>query len=135
METWERTFEIKKLDEPQRLVFGVLSKIVNEDGTPVVDSQGDIIPLDELEKAAYEYVQSSRQADVMHDGVSAGELVESFVSTPEKRAAQGVAKSNDRSVYWWVGYRVTPQAFAKVQAGELREFSIGGTAVREPVAA
>lgn len=131
MDAWERTFEIRKLDEPQRLVFGVLSKIVHEDGSPVVDSQGDIIPIDELEKAAYEHVIASRKADQMHDGVAVGELVESFVSTPEKRAAQGVAKADDQSVYWWVGYRVTPEAFAKVKAGELRAFSIGGTAIRE----
>lgn len=116
-ETWERPITITKLDEAQRLVFGVLSEVIKADGTPVVDSEGDIIPVAELEKAAYEHVIWSRKADQMHDGQSIGELVESFVSTPEKRAAMGIGKADDQSVRWWVGYRVTPEAFASVKAG------------------
>ena len=131
MDAWERTFEIRKLNEEQRLVFGVLSKIVDESGAPIVDSQGDIIPVDELERAAYQHVLDSRRTDEMHDGVTVGHLVESFVSTPEKRDAQGVSKADDQSVYWWVGYRVSPETFAKVKARELRAFSIGGTGSRE----
>ena len=128
---WQREVEIKKLDESQNLVFGYLSKVVDADGTAVVDSQGDMIPVDELEKAAYNFMLTSRLADEMHDEKGVGSCVESFVSTPEKRAAMGVAKSDDKTVGWWVGFKVAPEVFAKVKSGERRAFSIGGRAHRE----
>ena len=129
---WEREVQIAKVDEAQRLVFGVLSEVVKADGSVVVDSQGDAISTAELEQAAYEHVVWSRQADQMHDEQPIGKLVESFVSTPEKRAAMGIGKADDRSVSWWVGYRVEPEVFAKVKSGALRAFSIGGSAIRVP---
>lgn len=131
MESWTRTVEITKLNEDQNLVFGWLSKAVESDGTPVVDSQGDIIPEAELEKAAYEFMLASRRGDVMHDGRPVAYAVESFVSTPEKRTAMGVQKGDDQTVGWWVGFKVEPTTFAKVKSGELPMFSIGGRAVRE----
>ncbi|MGE0289041.1 MAG: XkdF-like putative serine protease domain-containing protein [Bradyrhizobium sp.] len=131
MERWERTVEIAKVDDAQNLVFGWLSRVVEKDGSPVVDSQGDEIPAAELEKAAYAHVVEFRKSDVMHNQHATGVLVESFFSTPEKRAAMGVA-GDDKSVGWWVGYRVAPETFAKVKAGEYRAFSIGGKARREP---
>lgn len=130
MEHWTRTVEITKLDEDQNLVFGWLSKAVDADGTPIVDAEGDIIPEAELEKAAYEFMLASRRGDVMHDGRAVAHAVESFVSTPEKRTAMGVQKDDDRTVGWWVGLKVAPEAFAKVKAGELPMFSIGGRARR-----
>lgn len=132
MEQWERAVEIVKADEDQNLVFGWLSKIVEADGSAVVDSQGDVIPVAELEKAAYEFMLASRRGDVMHDERAVATAVESFVSTPEKRAAMGIGKG-DATVGWWVGFKVEPATFAKVKSGELRAFSIGGSAVRRPV--
>lgn len=132
MQSWERRIEIAKTDEAQNLVFGWLSKVVAADGTEIVDKQGDIIPVAELEQAAYDFMLASRSADVMHDGKAVGKAVESFVSTPEKRAAMG-AVSTDKSVGWWIGFKVPPATFAEVQSGKLAEFSIGGTALREPV--
>ena len=129
MDTWERTVDIAKVDEAQNLVFGWLSKVVEQDGSPVVDKQGDIIPADELEKAAYAHVVEFRKSDVMHSQRADGVLVESFFSTPEKRVAMG-APAGDKTVGWWVGYRVAPETFAKVKAGEYRAFSIGGRARR-----
>lgn len=130
MDTWHREVEITKTDEAQNLVFGWLSKVVATDGSAVVDSQNDVIPADELEKAAYQHVTAFRKSDVMHDWSADGVLVESFFSTPEKRAAMGIP-AGDQTVGWWVGYRVSPETFAKVKAGDLRCFSIGGKARRE----
>jgi len=132
VETWERRIEIAKTDEDQCLVFGWLSRVVDANGAEIVDQQGDIIPVAELERAAYEFMLDSRSADVMHDEAAIGKAVESFVSTPEKRAAMGAA-NDDQSVGWWVGFRVAPETMAKVKAGLLAELSIGGSAQRVPV--
>src|SRR5512139_52273 len=133
MAEWSRTFTIAKTDAPRRHVYGWLSKVIECDGTPVVDRQGDIIPVDELEDAAKAFALDSRAADVLHDGSPVGRVFESYVSTPEKRLAQGY-QSDDQSVGWWIGMEVPPDVFARVQSGELGAFSIGGQAVSEETA-
>ena len=45
-------FTIAKLDEDKRQVFGWAS-VVTKNGQPVVDRQGDVIPVETLEEAAY----------------------------------------------------------------------------------
>ncbi|UCC71363.1 MAG: hypothetical protein JSV86_13325, partial [Gemmatimonadota bacterium] len=123
------SFDVAKVDEDQRLVFGWASIIENDDGTPLVDLQGDIITPDALEKAAYRFVLDSRKAGEMHqrtDGI--GRLVESFVLTPEKAAALGIDKRSG----WWVGFKIDDDStWAEVKKGSFRMFSIGGKAIRE----
>lgn len=130
MADWTRTFAIAKTDAPRRHVYGWLSKVVDEHGAPVIDRQGDIIPVDELEHAAKAFALDSRAADILHDGTPVGRVFESYVSTPEKRAAQGYI-SDDQSVGWWVGMEVPAEVFARVEAGELSALSIGGYADAE----
>lgn len=113
-------------------VFGWASRAVGEDGAPIVDHQGDIIPAEELEAAAYEFAKAAGPANVMHDGPDVGTVIESLVLTPEKREAMGLPASP--GVGWWVGFEVRDQEVAKrVRSGELKEFSIEGTADRVPV--
>jgi hypothetical protein len=125
----EKALEVTKLDEDQRLVFGWASVIENEDGTPLEDLQGDTIAADELEKAAYRFVLDSRKAGEMHERTEGiGRLVESFVVTPEKADALGLAKRSG----WWVGFKIDDDStWAEVKKGNFRMFSIGGRAVRE----
>lgn len=113
-------------------VFGWASCAVGEDGKPIVDHQGDIIPVEELEAAAYEFSKSAGPANVMHEGPDVGTVIESIVLTPEKRQAMGLPESP--AVGWWVGFEVRDEAVAKrVRSKELTEFSIEGTAERIPV--
>src|SRR5260221_10410408 len=138
-----RTHTVIKLDvvaeaDDQHLVFGLSSMAVDENGQSIVDSQGDVIPGDELEKAQYDYVLESRQGGTMHEEIGTSQLVESFVVTPEKLAlilkAVGVEAdlSKFKGVATWVGYKVSDEAtWAAVKSGELAAFSIGGTGGRE----
>lgn len=114
----------------ENLVFGWLSIAADKNGQLVVDKQGDVIPVDELEHAAYDFVLDYRDADQMHDGQPIGKLVESVVMTPEKQAAMGLPDSS-LPTGWWVGFRVEPDVFKRVSTGELKAFSIGGAAIRE----
>lgn len=100
------------------------------DGTPVVDSHSDVIPAAVLEKAAYDYVLRFRDAGQMHSGGSVGRLVESFMVTPEKLVAMGLA-SDALPVGLWVGFKIDDaDVWAKVKSGEYPAFSIQGLAKR-----
>lgn len=133
---------IAKTDEDQHLVFGIFS-IVEVDGKPIVDREGDVITPRDLEKAAYGHVLNARIAGEMHTRIGVGDLVESFVFTTEKQQAfvaalheRGVtgAVMDLRCVGWWGGYHITDEAvWAKIKAGEYVAWSIGGSGVRTPI--
>lgn len=132
--TWSG--EITKADEDKRQVFGWAS-IVEIDGQPVVDRQGDWISPDEIEKAAYEYVMKSRKGGLQHrrngdEPFHASDMIESFVLTPEKIEKMGLPDSTP--VGWWVGYKVhDDEAWTKIKKGEVTGFSIHGRGKRKEV--
>lgn len=117
--------------EDQRLIFGWANVAATADGQPVVDSHGDIIPPEVLEKAAYQFNLTFRDAGQMHSGGSVGRLVESFMSTPDKLEAMGLQR-DAMPVGLWVGFKIDDaDVWAKVKSGEYPMFSIQGRARRE----
>jgi hypothetical protein len=131
------SFDIAKVDDDRRLVFGYANVAVSADGVQIEDSQGDLIDPQDLEDAAYEFVLKFGDSGVMHAGEAVGKMVESFVITPEKLAAIGLVAKADGvlpKAAWWVGFHVEPDAFAKVKDGTYKMFSIQGTGEREPLA-
>lgn len=131
---WEG--EISKVNADKRQVFGWAS-IVELNGEPVVDLQGDYISIDEVEKSAYEYVHKSRKGGDMHlrDDFGApkvgSHMIESMVVTEEKKKALGLPDTAPTG--WWVGYQVNDdELWAKVRSGERTGFSIHGRGVRTP---
>ena len=129
--TWEG--EISKVDADKQQVFGWAS-IVEMNGEPVVDLQGDYIAIDEVEKSAYEYVHKSRKGGDMHlrDGdqpIHKSDMIESFVVTPEKKKAMHLPE--DTPVGWWVGYQINDaDLWQKVKSGQRTGFSIHGRGQR-----
>jgi hypothetical protein len=115
------------------LVFGWASVAKDADGNDLEDLQGDVIELDELEKAAYDFMLYSRNVDEMHDGPVKGQLVESFMVTPDKLAKMGLKNESAPQVALWIGAKLDPATFAKVQAGTYTMFSIEGRAERVEV--
>ena len=127
---WSTALDVRKMDPDQQLIFGWAS-VVEKNGVLLIDKQGDIIPVHELEGAAYEFVLPSRQQGDMHGQMGVGRLVESMVFTLEKQQALGVDLG---MVGWWTGFRVDdPDCWAAHKRGERPEFSIGGQAI--PIAA
>jgi len=128
--------EFAKADADKQQVFGWAS-VVEVGGQPVVDLQGDFISVDEMEKAAYSYVQKSRKGGDMHlrndwEPVQKSEMIESFIVTPEKRAAMGLPDNVPSG--WWVGFQVTdPDIWAMIRSGERTGFSIHGRGHRSPL--
>jgi hypothetical protein len=136
--TW--TAEIAKVDADKRQVFGWAS-VSEISGRPVVDLQGDIVPIEETEKAAYRYVLESRKGGDMHARVTKGfdspkhtaDMIESFVVTPEKLSKMGLP-ADALPHGWWVGFHVNDDAqWAMVKSGERTGFSIHGSGTRTPV--
>lgn len=127
---FEATLAISKMVPEQRLVFGWAS-VCSVNGVQVIDKQDDIIPVDELETAAYDFVLYSREQGDMHNKRDAGKLVESLMFTPEKEALGIIAKNEAGEVIhgWWVGFRVNSDPLWEAhKRGERPEFSIGGHA-------
>lgn len=130
--TWSG--EISKMDTDKRQVFGWAS-IVEKDGKPVVDLQGDYLSVDEIEKAAYTYVQNSRKGGNQHQRDGEGprhvsDMIESFLVTDEKKAQMGLPDSVPTG--WWVGFQVNDdETWDQVKRGEKKGFSIHGSGVRK----
>lgn len=131
--------EFSKFDDDKRVAFGWAS-ITDIDGAPVVDRQGDVIKIDDLEDAAYAYVLESRVGGEMHrkeiqKGVKFGPkkvatLVESMVFTPEKVEKMGLPVGAIPNG-WWVGFKVEDEAvWGKVKKGDYAGFSIHGMGKR-----
>ena len=130
LEEASKRFEVVKLDEAEHLVFGWASVSVRDGDELLTDLQGDRIEPEQLEEAAYDFVEHSREANEMHQSPPVGQLVESFALTPEKLDVMGLLRKSAPKVAYWVGFRVSPAVFAKVKAGQLPMFSIEGTAER-----
>lgn len=124
---------IAKSDDARQLLFGWASVAADADGTPVLDSQGDLIDLDDLEEAFYDYVKSAGTLNFMHDGPVRGHLVEALVFTPEKLAKLGIP-TGTVPYGAWVGYHIPDASdYALAKADGLLMFSIEGSAQREEV--
>ena len=121
---------ILKTDDDQRMVYGWAS-VVSETGTPVIDTQGDVIEPDELVKATTEFMADARLAKAMHQGDGIGEVLHSFPLTAELAKSLGLETAREG---WIVGVKVRDDAvWAKVKDGTLKAFSIGGVGQREPL--
>lgn len=136
-----KTFiKIAGINEEQHLVFGLASVAVTADGEAVTDLQNDQIEPAELEKAVYEFVETSGEGDVEHNREQCSQLVESFVVTKEKLGLllRACGYKGDLPEYngaaAWMGWRVTDEnVWKRVKSGELKAFSIEARAQRVPV--
>lgn len=128
------TGKFTKLDDDKFLAFGYASVAVDEQGNIVVDSQGDTITIEELERTAYKFVSGwDRTVGVMHEQFGVADLVESIVFTPEKLQALGLAKDALPQA-WFVGFKVhDAETWQRIKNGELSMFSIGIQAIREAI--
>lgn len=140
-EDWRATVTEKDLDvvfkadvigtnDEQHLVWG-WGSVSTVGETDVVDLQDDLISPEELVKASTEFMEEVREAKVMHRGQQKGAVVHSLPLTKELATTLGV--SSDREG-WIVGVKIyDEETWKSVKDGELRAFSIGGSAVRETV--
>lgn len=129
---------IAKIDSEKRIVTAVVSVASGEDGDPIVDHDGDVIDIDELELA---FIKSFAKGGDgmggrMHEEIGGAHVVQhmtlskgewsglaDLMGIPEMRSAWevGIAKFFIRDDALW----------DEVKSGALPELSIAGKAVRE----
>jgi hypothetical protein len=124
--------DIVRKDADQHRVFGYASVAVTKEGDALIDLQGDLIAIEDLEEAAYDHVLHFHVGGEMHAGEASSHLIESMVFTPEKLAKMGIP-SGMVPLGWWMGMQVPPSLFSRVRDGSRLMFSIEGSGVREPL--
>lgn len=110
------------------LVFGWANVTVDETGTIPEDFQGDCIPTEVLEAAAYSFnLKSHKYCNEEHRyKTECGYLVESMMFTKEKMAAMGIPEGTVPEGLWVGFYVPDDEVYAKVKAGAYNMFSIEG---------
>lgn len=126
----KRKFKIMKSDNEKMLAFGWANVSVRTDGEVIEDYQEDIIEPEELENAAYNFVELYREGGEMHERGGAAVLIESVVFTEEKMKAIGIPEGV-LPIGWWIGFKVLDEdVWEKVKDGTYSMFSIEGEAER-----
>ncbi|HEY6965893.1 MAG TPA: XkdF-like putative serine protease domain-containing protein [Burkholderiales bacterium] len=124
------TFDFEKMDTTGRYLRGWAS-VVQKDGSQVEDSEGDVIAIEDLRKAAHAFIMDARVAKLKHAGGQIGDVVESIIIDDALAKSLGIT---DTRRGWWIGMEITDPAIqARVRKGEFRSFSIGGTGVRTEI--
>ena len=152
-------FEVSKLDEEQRIVFGFAQVAIGKGETsPFEDHQGDVVDPEDLAKAAYDFVLESREGNLMHVGEPVATLVESMAFTQEKLEKFATKLDDSGTAFvdqqalkvlrdciplgWWIGEKIAEGAvdpasgddlFQAVKRGDYPMFSVEGTGMREPI--
>ena len=127
------SFSMHKSSDEKRLAFGWANVSITAGGEEIVDWQEDMIDPEDLENAAYKFVEFYREGGEMHERGGCAVLVESVVFTEEKMDAMGIDKGI-LPVGWWIGFHVTDdEVWEKIKNGEYSMFSIEGKAERVEV--
>ncbi|WHH58300.1 XkdF-like putative serine protease domain-containing protein [Petroclostridium sp. X23] len=131
--TWRHRFNIEKMNDEKRIVFGWALVAFDKDGNQIVDHQKDLVDEADLEEMAYRFVLHYREGGEMHIKGGSAVMIESIVFTKEKQQAMGIP-DGALPVGWWIGFYVTDDdAWKGIKSGMYKAFSIEGTAIREEV--
>lgn len=128
--------EVSKMDTEKRQVFGWAS-VIEVGGEPVIDLQDDVMTIETIEKAAYNYVHGSRKGGRQHERqgeepLHVSDMIESFVLTPEKKEKMGIP--DEVPTGWWVGFQIRDEdTWQQYKDGKLKDFSIHGSGRRVEV--
>lgn len=132
-EVFKGKFKIMKSNNEKMLAFGWANISIRADGEVIEDYQKDIVEPEELENAAYQFVELYREGGEMHERGGAAVLIESIVFTEEKMQAMGILPGM-LPVGWWIGFKVLEEdVWEKVKDGTYLMFSIEGEAERVEV--
>ncbi len=126
------SFEVIRKDEAAHRVFGWFSVAKDKDGKTLVDKQGDVIDVPDLEVAAAEFLKEYRQGGQEHQWGAPNKLIASMVFSRELQNAMGIP-AGVLPEGWFGGFEISEAAVAKLAKGELLMFSIEGEAETEMV--
>lgn len=124
---------VRKADDGEQQKAWAPVLIPNE-----TDKQGDVIPSDEIEKAAHRFLAEFRNIDTDHDLLSGrGDPIESW--TLKEASTFTLPDGGESREYpagtWMLGVEFADQAWQRVKSGDLTGFSIYGEAEEVPTEA
>ena len=125
-------FEVLRKDASSRCVYGWFSVAKDAQGRTLIDRQGDVIDVSDLEEAAALFLKEYRQGGENHEGGAPNKLIASIVFTRELQKALGIPDGT-LPEGWFGGFEIADEVFSKIADGELLMFSIEGECVPEEV--
>jgi len=130
--------KLEKYDQKAKTAYGWATVTRRDDGTPLIDSDGHLIPVEVLKRAVQDAFAESSGAGktgVNHFDEMRGsaDLVESMVFSNELKSAINNESpgffGDSKREGWMVGVRVSDPGLQKrLESGELAEFSLRGYA-------
>jgi len=119
---------IEKGDTPQRVTYGVVLEPDSE------DLQGDVMTAEDIEKAAYGWMERSQQGGHMHvSPVEGAKVVESYIAPCDIPVETTDGTETIKKGSWVLAMRWPPEIWEGIQKGRLTGYSVGGTGVREEI--
>ncbi|PER58122.1 hypothetical protein COL26_30075 [Bacillus thuringiensis] len=117
---------ILKTEEEKQLVTGVVYE------PDVEDSHGDIMTAEEIEKAAYTFMENYQHIDKQHDEIAGkGTVVENWIAKSDMTVGEQEVKAGT----WLMTVRVDDaETWEEIKKGEVTGFSMGGFGERVEIA-
>lgn len=110
---------LTKGDDPKKLVYGIVY------APDEVDSQGDFMSIDEIEKAAHSFMKNFQQIDEQHNFTEgAGTLVESTCQLADIEVGDEIITKGT----WTIVTEATDDIWDKIEKGEYTGYSLAGVA-------
>jgi hypothetical protein len=122
------TLQIVKLDSEQRIITGWVAIVEDADGNPIVDSDGHMIPITELQKAVADATSGNAgegKGGDMHETSGLMDYIGGVVLSAKDREAGGFGHGPGG---WLAQFRVRDeQLWKRIKDGERPELSMRGT--------
>ena len=112
-----------KVDDELGIVLG-WAIVCNEEGEPYFDKQGDHIPEEAMLKAATDFMENSRTAREMHNGIDCGAVVFAWPMT--KDIAEAFGMEVKKTGLMIAMKPESEEVLNKFRDGSYTGFSIGG---------
>ena len=136
IEDKETNFEPLVKDDSNHCLFGMAYVAKKLDGSQVYDHSGEFVKeenFEDLENATYLFNLAYRDADIRHDCVAKGQLVESVVMTKEKQEAMGIPEGVVPLGVWMGYFFEKDEDWNEISKMESPMFSLYGSAIKEEV--
>jgi len=136
-------YTVTKTGDEQQTLYGWMNVANLADGTDVIDSDGEHIPIEDLEAGAHEFLMSSAVSGVDHNGgATDGSMVTSIVFTDDVIDALTVDPQTGDVIEplrkamrdhlprgWFGAFHIADEAaWAEAKASPRQAFSVEGTA-------
>jgi hypothetical protein len=115
----------KSDDRPKRVSYGVVLEPDTE------DLQGDVMTAEDIEAAAYDWMERSQAGGHMHTATIEGaKVVESYIAPCDIPMETAHGRETIRKGSWVLAMRWPEEIWESIAKGDLTGYSVGGTGVR-----